>query len=260
VSRRSPATPPLLLVAAVPAAAVAVHVLPGAVAWRGLRLRVAPTLAGVGRPGHVALTFDDGPDPASTPVVLDALARLGWNATFFVLGSQARRTPSLLHEVLAAGHELGVHGDRHTNQLRRTARWCLRDLSRARDEVEQEVGRALRWFRPPYGALSASSLFAARRTGLQTVLWTTWGRDWRDEATAATVVADIGRSWHPGATVLLHDSDVTSAPGSWRATVAALPRLAEQWQGQEVGTLSDHGVARARHLGPELTPSLAAPA
>lgn len=229
-------------------AAAAAHVLPGVVAWRSMRCRLAPVLSGVGPPGRVALTFDDGPDPAVTPAFLDALERLGWQATFFVLGTQVRRAPGMLDDLVAAGHEIGVHGDRHVSHLRRPAPWAVADLRRARDLVEDRTGSALRWFRPPYGALAASSLVAARAAGLQTVLWTSWGRDWRADATPETVVADVASTWHPGATVLLHDSDVTSAPGAWRSALGALPRLAEAWDGLHVGPLRDHGLPHRERL------------
>ncbi|MCU4184378.1 polysaccharide deacetylase family protein [Acidiferrimicrobium sp. IK] len=228
--------------AALGGSAVLFHVAPAAVAWRRMRCRVVPALSGVGRPGHVALTFDDGPDPRSTPVILEALAKLDWKATFFVLGSQVRRAPDLLDEILDQGHELGVHGDHHVSHLRRPAPWAVADVRRARDLVEDRTGQAMRWFRPPYGALAASSVVAGRRNGLQTVLWSTWGRDWREEATPGSVVADVTRTWHAGPTVLLHDSDVTSAAGSWRSAVGALPLLAEAWEHYDVGPLRDHGL------------------
>jgi peptidoglycan-N-acetylglucosamine deacetylase len=77
------------------------------------------------------------------------------------------------------------------------------------------------------------------------VLWTAWGRDWRAEATPGSVVADVARGVVPGGTVLLHDSDCTSADASWRITVAALPLLAELFADHdlEVGPLRDHGLA-----------------
>lgn len=209
-----------------------------------MRCRVLPALSGVGRADHVALTFDDGPDPVSTPAFLDALDDLGWQATFFCLGSQVRRAPALTREIVVRGHELGVHGDVHTSHLRRAATWTVPDLLRARDLVARVSGTPPRWFRPPYGALSASSLVAARRSGLRPVLWTSWGRDWRDEATPDTVIEDLARTWHWGATVLLHDSDITSAPGCWRAALGALEPLSRRWAdlGLTVGTLGDHGL------------------
>jgi peptidoglycan/xylan/chitin deacetylase (PgdA/CDA1 family) len=223
-------------------AAVAVHLLPGTVAWRQARCRLLPRLSGVGRPGHVAVTFDDGPDPKSTPRVLDALDAVGWKATFFCLGSQARRAPDLVGHLVGRGHEIGVHGEDHRSHLRRTAPDVVRDVRGARALLEDLSGRPVNWFRPPYGAVSAASLVAARRTGLQLVLWTTWGRDWRAGARGSEVARQVQHTFVPGATVLLHDSDVTSTPGSWKATVEAIPLLARDWhdRGLEVGALSQH--------------------
>jgi peptidoglycan/xylan/chitin deacetylase (PgdA/CDA1 family) len=199
----------------------------------------------------VALTFDDGPDPGSTPLILDALDGFGWKATFFCLGSQVERSPELAVEIVGRGHELGAHGYLHTSHLRRPIPWAVRDLRRAERLLEDVTGQRLRWFRPPYGALSASSVVAARSSGLQTVLWTTWGRDWREDATGDTVAHDVTRTFYPGATVLLHDSDITSAPGSWKATLDALPILAERWaaQGLSVGPLGEHGLAPSSRPG-----------
>jgi peptidoglycan-N-acetylglucosamine deacetylase len=225
---------------------VVAHLLPGVVAWRSMRCRLLPRLSGVGDPGHVALTFDDGPDPKATPPILDALEALGWRATFFCLGAQVRRSPGLTRELVERGHEIGVHGDGHTSHLRRPSTTAVPDVLRARQTIEQITGTEAHWFRPPYGAVSSATLVAARRSRLQLVLWTTWGLDWRAHATGRTVAANVQRTFHPGATVLLHDSDITSVPGCWRSTVAALPRMAEAWAaaGLKVGTLGEHGVGR----------------
>jgi peptidoglycan-N-acetylglucosamine deacetylase len=249
------------------AAGTLVHLLPGVATLRRVRCLAMPALSGVGTHNHVALTFDDGPDPASTPAFLDALDALdampasdepeaagGLKATFFLLGEQVSRHPDLAAEVVRRGHEIGVHGFAHRNHLAHSARWTSDDLRRAIATIGEATGAAPRWFRPPYGALSASSLVAARRAGLPTVLWTTWGRDWRAEATAQTVVHDIAATWRSGATVLLHDSDITSAPRSWRAALAALPILAERWSaaGLTVGTLEAHGIGDGHRSGPVL--------
>jgi peptidoglycan/xylan/chitin deacetylase (PgdA/CDA1 family) len=241
-----------------PAAAVAVgvagsitlgalaHVLPAASGVRRGRIRWAPSLAGVGPAGHVALTFDDGPDPASTPAFLDALDELGWRATFFMLGRMAAAHPDLAAEVARRGHEIGVHGFLHSNHLFRGRKWTRRDVTAARDLLGELTGQAMVWLRPPYGALAASTLTAARATNLQPVLWTTWGRDWREGATPESVVKDVTATLVPGACVLLHDSDCTSAQGSWKNTLAALPVLAQRWQaaGLEIGPLGEHGLSR----------------
>lgn len=227
------------------------HFAPALAGLRRARLALWPALAGVGRSGHVALTFDDGPDAASTPTILDALDRLGWRASFFMLGRQVQRSPGLAADIGARGHEVAAHGFEHANHLARSWRWVDDDLARAIDVIGDATGSPPRLWRPPYGALSASSLVAARRRHVTTLLWTTWGRDWESSATPASVASVVAATWQPGPTVLLHDSDTTSAPGSWRATAGALDLLARRWEaeGIVVGTAGDHGIMRTRgHL------------
>jgi len=222
------------------------HAVPSVTTVAPLRRRWFPGLSGEGDHSRVALTFDDGPDPASTPAFLDALDDRGWKATFFMLGSMVRRAPELAAQVVSAGHEVAVHGDQHRNHLWRSPRDVATDLDRATASIVEATGRQPTWFRPPYGGLSTGSLVAARRLGLRTVLWTTWGRDWRAEATPASVAADVGSHLRPGGTVLLHDSDCTSAPGAWRSALGSLPALAELFaaQGLQPGPLSAHHVSR----------------
>ena len=125
-------------------AGAALHYAPGAVGWRRGRV-LLPRLAGVGAHDHVALSFDDGPDQRSTPAILDVLDRLGWKATFFCLGTQARRWPALTRELVERGHEIGVHGDRHVSHRRRPATWTVPDLLRARDTAPPESEAACSW-------------------------------------------------------------------------------------------------------------------
>jgi peptidoglycan/xylan/chitin deacetylase (PgdA/CDA1 family) len=209
--------------------------------------RLLPRLHGVGRPDHLALTFDDGPDPRSTPAFLETLAGLGWTATFFMLGTMVRRAPALAAEVAAAGHEIGVHSDVHRSHLRRAPGAVLGDLARAVELLEDTTGSRPIWFRPPYGAISSGTILAGRRLDLEMVLWTSWGKDWRAAATPTSVVAEVERGLSPGATVVLHDSDCVSAPGAWRAALGSLPLLAERVRARDwkVGPLGDHGVVGA---------------
>jgi peptidoglycan/xylan/chitin deacetylase (PgdA/CDA1 family) len=209
------------------------------------RLRLTPHLSGIGDADHVALTFDDGPDPKSTPKVLEALDKLEWRATFFCLGSMVDAAPGLAAEIVAAGHEVGVHGYVHEGAIRRRPRALIDDVLRARDALAKDTGQAPYWYRPPYGELSAGSWLATKQADLRLVLWTAWGRDWRADATPASIVRDLGRGVLTGGTILLHDSDCTSSPGSWRNTVGALPLLAERLDamGLRVGPLGQHGLA-----------------
>lgn len=227
-------------------ALAAVHAAP-ALAARGPVRWALPGLSGVGRPGGVALTFDDGPDRQGTPAVLDALAALGWTATFFVLGSQVLDHPEMARRLVSDGHELALHGHSHRNHLTRTPLDVRRDLARSRQAVLDTTGVTPQWYRPPYGVLTAGTLAAARELGMTPVLWTAWGRDWA-RTDGPAVAGRVLRDLRDGGTVLLHDSDVTSTPGSWRATVGSLPLLAAalHTRGWEVRPLRDHLPAAAR--------------
>jgi peptidoglycan/xylan/chitin deacetylase (PgdA/CDA1 family) len=225
--------------------ALVTHALPALTVLPGVRLRFLPRLSGRGAAGHIALTFDDGPDPASTPYFLDVLAAHRVRATFFLLGSMLARSPGLGAELVAAGHEVAVHGWSHRNLLLRGPRSTYHELARTRDLIATVTGRTPRYFRPPYGVLSTAGLLAARRLELTPVLWTAWGRDWVRGATPASVLATIHAGLADGGTVLLHDSDCTSAPGTWRASLAALPELLDgcDQRGWRVGPLRDHETA-----------------
>jgi peptidoglycan/xylan/chitin deacetylase (PgdA/CDA1 family) len=221
---------------------VAVNAAPSLLALSSVGRRLTPGLAGVGPRGRVALTFDDGPDPTSTPEFLRALDDLGWHATFFMLGEMVRANPGLAAEVAAAGHEVAVHGDRHRTLLKLGPRSVRADIQRAVDVVAVATGVLPRWYRPPFGTLSVNGLRAARRLGLDVVLWTAWGRDWRAEATGASVAEEVLAGYVDGGTVLLHDSDCTSAPESWRSALDALPLLEQGFadRGLTVGPLRTH--------------------
>jgi peptidoglycan/xylan/chitin deacetylase (PgdA/CDA1 family) len=204
-------------------AAMASYLLPGlAHLWPALRRALGVehrTASGTG----YAITFDDGPHPQGTPAVLQALADAGVQGTFFLVGEQLRRNPGLGREIVAAGHQVGLHCDRHRNLLR-LAPWQVRaDIDRAQASIEDITGRSPSLYRPPYGVLNASALRIARRRGWRTLLWSDWGRDWEARATPASIAARVSGHASAGAVLLLHDADDYSAPGSWRATAGALP-------------------------------------
>jgi peptidoglycan/xylan/chitin deacetylase (PgdA/CDA1 family) len=172
-----------------------------------------------------ALTFDDGPHPQGTAAVLEILARERTPATFFLVGEQVRRDPGPAREIAAAGHEIGLHCDRHRN-LARLAPWQVRtDIERAHAAIAEATGRAPALYRPPYGILNAAALRIARARGWRVVLWSHWGNDWRADATPASITAALTERAGEGSVLLLHDADNYGAPGSWRRTAAALPRV-----------------------------------
>jgi peptidoglycan/xylan/chitin deacetylase (PgdA/CDA1 family) len=175
----------------------------------------------------VALTFDDGPDAKGTPAVLEQLERIGATATFFLVGEQVDRNPSLAAEIVAAGHEVALHGHRHRLHLLRAPNALADDLRRAIATVEDAVGKTTTAYRPPFGVFSRASLDGVRRSDKRPVLWSRWGRDWRASATPDSIARHSTANLVAGDIVLLHDSDRYSAEGSWRRTAAALPLIAE---------------------------------
>lgn len=211
---------------------LAAHYVPSVVVlgqWTSLRalpLRMC-RWQGPDRPA-VALTFDDGPHPESTPRVLDALERQGLRATFFCLASEAERYPEIAAEIDQRGHQVETHGYHHEHHLLRSPRWIWHDLRRARDTMEF-LGFRPRWYRPTYGQATGSSLAIARALGLEPVLWSAWGREWTTDD-SAEVATRVARRLRPGAIVLLHDTDSHGASGMWRVAMDALPQLAQELQ------------------------------
>jgi len=176
-------------------------------------------------PAGIAITFDDGPHVEGTPEVLRELERAGARATFFLVGEQVERLPALAAEIAAAGHEIGIHGFRHTLLLRRSPRAIRADFERAAAVIAEATGVEPHVYRPPYGVFSAPSLLHVRRLGWQPLLWSRWGRDWEARATPEAIAARATRNLTGGDVVLLHDADNYSSADSWRRTVSALPSI-----------------------------------
>jgi peptidoglycan/xylan/chitin deacetylase (PgdA/CDA1 family) len=232
-------------------ATAVVQAAPALTSIAPLRRSLLPGLSGRSDRHHIALTFDDGPDPASTPHFLDLLARHGIHATFFLLGAYAEQEPGLVSDLADAGHELAVHGWTHECLALIPPRRLAAELTRTREVLEETTGTTVRWYRPPYGVLTAAGIWAARRAGLQTVLWSAWGVDWSAGATPSTIVRRVTDAVRPGGTVLLHDTDRTSAPASWRRTLVATETLLLRWhdEGVPVGPLREHWGETGRPSG-----------
>lgn len=228
-------------------AAAAWHLGPAAIWLPPVRRLFSPALDGRGHPGHVALTFDDGPDPASTPHFLRILAEHHVRATFFLVGTSLQRHPGLARALVADGHEIAVHGWHHDRPWFPTPLRDIREVAHTADAVRRICGTDPQWYRPPYGILTGGRLTAARRAGLRPVLWSAWGRDWTADADAHSVQASVLKDLTGGGTVLLHDADGWSAPGAWRATLGALPGLLAECRrlGLSTGPLGEHGTGHS---------------
>ncbi|HET6503270.1 MAG TPA: polysaccharide deacetylase family protein [Amycolatopsis sp.] len=153
---------------------------------------------------QVVVTFDDGPEPGSTERVLSALRDHRATATFFVLLTRAERSPRLLAEVVAAGHEVGFHGFDHRRLTRLPAARVRIELAVGAARLADLLGSPVRWFRPPHGAQTPRVWRAAREAGLWSVLWGPCAWDWLPRP-VEELSALAMRGMRPGAILLAHD-------------------------------------------------------
>lgn len=161
---------------------------------------------------HIVLTYDDGPQPGGTDRVLAALDELGATATFFVLVGRARRHPALLSQVVAAGHEIALHGVDHRSLTDFTPAEVTARTARGRAELEDLAGVEVRWMRPPYGRQTFATWRAIRRTGLEPVLWGPTLLDSRDASTEERLGRAM-RDAKAGSILLAHDGFADASDG-----------------------------------------------
>jgi peptidoglycan/xylan/chitin deacetylase (PgdA/CDA1 family) len=153
----------------------------------------------------IALTYDDGPRPEHTGPILAELAARGVRATFFVLTDRAEESPAMISQMLAAGHEVALHGIDHTRLTEVPGLQAARRVREGKRRLERVTGAPVTMYRPTYGAQGLAQFLTARLLGMQVVYWTAWAQDWFDD-TAEAVAARAVRARHPGAVLLLHDT------------------------------------------------------
>lgn len=174
---------------------------------------------------EIALTFDDGPDPATTPRVLDMLDARGARSTFFCVGRRVEAHRDVAAEIARRGHRVENHSHRH-----RTAFWflppaLLRDeIERAQEAIATATGHAPRLFRAPAGIRSPLLDPALARVGLDLVAWTRRGFD-TVSGDAGRVLARLVRGLAPGDILLLHDGSSARGASGGPVLLEVLPRL-----------------------------------
>ncbi|HTX40914.1 MAG TPA: polysaccharide deacetylase family protein [Acidobacteriaceae bacterium] len=161
-------------------------------------------------PVEFALTYDDGPNRAWTPQLLDLLARHHIRATFFLIGRFVREQPELARAIHTAGHRIGNHTVSHPWLTLESPHRVREELAGCNAAIEDAIGERVRFFRPPHGARRPDVLRAAREMGLTPVQWNAMGYDWRPIA-ATEIVANLergiarNRRRGRGSNLLLHD-------------------------------------------------------
>jgi peptidoglycan-N-acetylglucosamine deacetylase len=151
-----------------------------------------------------ALTFDDGPNLATTPMILASLARERLSATFFVLGSGIAGNENLLREIVQQGHEVAVHGWHHTRFDLMSMRDVRRDIARTIEAINSVTGIAPKWLRPPYGLTTPATAAIAREFDLGLAFWDVSSEDWRG-IPVRQQIAKLAVHGVAGATILCHD-------------------------------------------------------
>ncbi len=155
----------------------------------------------------VALSFDDGPHPEHTPRVLEALARRGAKATFFMIGEKVERHPEVARAVARAGHEIGSHGHRVDRRLALRGLPAIRDdLTRSVRALEAATGARPAFFRPPYGVLNPRFFRVCDELSLDVVGWSVRALDGVARTGADEVARRVSRGLRDGAIVCMHDA------------------------------------------------------
>lgn len=154
---------------------------------------------------RVSLTFDDGPDPEATPVLLRLLAARGVRATFFLIGERAARHHDVARAIAAEGHEVGNHTWRHRNAWLLSPRATEAEIIGGAAVIADATGTEPLLYRPPWGIVNVAAVRTARRAGLATVLWSVQPEGLRPRSPAAQL-DHCARHLHDGAIIDLHDA------------------------------------------------------
>jgi peptidoglycan/xylan/chitin deacetylase (PgdA/CDA1 family) len=171
---------------------------------------------------EIALTFDDGPSPA-TVVLLDLLHKHNVTATFFQCGMHVRRYPQIVKRIVAAGHEIGNHTDTHPRLWLKSSDFIYQELRRAQDAISETAGITPRLFRATYGVRWFGLAEAQKRLGLLNVMWTTIALDWK--SSPLDVADRLIRGARNGAIFCLHDARERDPDPDIRVSVDAVKRI-----------------------------------
>jgi peptidoglycan-N-acetylglucosamine deacetylase len=162
---------------------------------------------------RIALTFDDGPTPGVTDVILDELGKRKLHATFFMIGERIVAAPDLARRVLAEGHEVGNHTYTHPNLTTLPDQQVDAEIQKTQDIMADMLNHRPTWFRPPYGALRQNQAGMLAKRGLGIVLWSVDPADWSQPG-EAEIVRKVLAETQPGSIILCHDMYRQTADGA----------------------------------------------
>lgn len=184
---------------------------------------------------RVALSFDDGPSPAATAVLLDVLADRGVKASFFLVGREMRADPELARRLVAAGHELANHSWSHQRMVLKSPAFLQRELDDTDALIRAAGHQGPIHFRPPYGKRLLLLPWLLQRQGRLTVMWDLEPEsDPAIDGNTGAIVDHVRANVQPGSIILLH-------PMYRPASLAAVPRIIDALQadGWKFGTVAE---------------------
>jgi peptidoglycan/xylan/chitin deacetylase (PgdA/CDA1 family) len=150
---------------------------------------------------EIFLSFDDGPHPRITPMVLDMLATHGAKASFFCIGDRVKRFPGIYQRIVDEGHAIGNHTFHHLNG------WKTNDADYLTNITEAALCIDSRLFRPPYGRIKGSQARAIVAKGFKTIMWTVLSGDYDAKLNPAQCANRVLKNIEPGFIFLFHDAE-----------------------------------------------------
>lgn len=157
----------------------------------------------------IHLTFDDGPHPVATPIVLKELKKHNIQATFFLLGQNVQKFPELVRQINDEGHQIGNHSFTHVNLFFKNKAFLRNEMMHTSAIIEEITGRQIKYFRPPYGYFNRSTLKVVQELDLTCVLWSVDSKDYLVISTA-DILHRVIPITSKGSILLFHDNDLTS--------------------------------------------------
>ena len=187
----------------------------------------------------ICLTFDDGPDPLYTTRLLNILKELKIPAVFFLVGTKVENHPDLVWQIIAGGHEIGMHTFDHRHAYLMFWRKSIQTVERGYRTIRETTGQPPVWFRPPWGATNLFQAICAKKLQMRLVLWTANAADWKTQTGVTGIRRRLQKKVKGGTVIVLHDSG--GEPGAPENTLRVLPEVISilQQRGLCFTTLAD---------------------
>lgn len=177
---------------------------------------------GLGNRNNIAITFDDGPHPKYTPMILDMLDKKGVRGTFFNSGFNISRNKELTREIAERGHQVGNHFFNHRNALLLNREILNYEVMYTKEMIEDITGNSCNFLRPPYGIISPSLLSICKMSDISIVLWNLNTLDYRRKSYAQIIERVIKKGIKTGSIILFHECNYKDDSLDFSNTIKAL--------------------------------------